>query len=211
MTRLRHTLCLLLLLTGGALLPALAQAGPVRWQRPADSLAREAAPAPLAADTADPVRLSLLDVLGKVSIAVLLIYALAFAAARFRGLASLPSLRPRFPHRPEFAAASLRLRESCPLPRHEGTLYLVECEGKTLLLGASAQQLEVLWSPAPPDNTSSFAPVPAVLEAPATPPGARYTALDEALPPRPPVRPAKPESEWARERSRLISALMQGE
>ena len=200
-----------LVLAVASLLPTLAQAGPVHWQRPADALVGDPAPAPPTAEATEPVRLSLLDVLGKVSLAVLLIYALAFAAARLRGLSPLTGLAGRWPRRLDLPATSLRLRESCPLPRHEGTLYLVECEGQRLLVGASAQQLEVLWSPAPPDSTSSFTPVPAVVEASAATPGTRYTALDDVVPPRPPVRPAKPESEWARERSRLISALMQGE
>lgn len=207
MVRIFSVALLLLLLI--LAVPTLVAAGPIRWLHP--SAAPETVSSPPAPEDPGPVQLSLLDVLGKVSIAVLLVYALAFVLSRCRGASLRLRSGGRSSQPTTLSGVGLRICEACPLPRQEGTLYLIECAGQSLLLGASAQQLDVLWSPPPPENTSRFAPVAAVEEAPTTTPGARYVAFDELPAPRPPVRPAKPESEWARERSRLIHALMQGE
>jgi hypothetical protein len=207
-TRLRPGLLaatMVLLLCG----PALCQAaGTGKWRPPPEKNVPPADYRLLGASPAEPVHTSVLEVLGKVSLAVLLLYAVAFAVSRNKGLRPLarwlPVPAPTPSHR-------LRICEMLPLARQEGTLYLLEVEGQTLLIAAAGTHCELLWSPAA-DQTTSFEPV--VPNAPAVRP---------SLPPRQPAPDDVPlyqrgvnkaprrESEWARERNRLIHALMQPE
>lgn len=154
-----------------------------------------------------PEHVSVVDVIGKVSLAVLLAYAIGFVLAKARrhgwfAKEALPDTPP--------TETDLRIRNSLPLGHQEGTLYLVEVEGHSVLLGSAPEQLQVLWTAAPA-TTTSFAPI---IEEPAEQP----EAPDELLvPPEMPLfhsgfgQPTRRESDWARERSRLISALMRSE
>lgn len=204
-----------LLLLGVALQPGNAK--PVKWDDPTAVTPTAAAAAPTtAADPAPgPARVSVLDVLGKVSFAVLLVYGIGFAMSRYRGGLPQPSRRGR-----AAGGSSVRVREALPLPRREGTLYLVECEGQTLLVGATAQQVSIVWTAAP-EGTSSFAPVTAEPAPAPTRVAATYRAaerpavmqplVERPLHERPFAQAPRGESEWARERHRLITALMAGE
>ena len=105
----------------------------------------------------------------------------------------------------------LQLRETFALPRQEGTLYLLELDGQSLLVSATAGHVEVVYSPTAPDTTSSFEP----LQEPATEKPSGFAAVYQTPDaPRPEpgfARPLRGESEWAEERSQLISALMRTE
>lgn len=207
--RLSSTLVLVLLLSSAL---------PVRpgWAEPLDELvppgthALQTSPAAQPPANA-PVRLSVLDLLGKMAFAVLLAYGASFALARYRSRSSQPSSRRwRLASR---ETDHIRVRDFLALPRQEGTLYLVEMEGQTLLVGATGQQITVTWPPAAPEDTSAFTPQD---------PAAGRSTL-EVLPevastgvstPRPlpsTGRPARNQTEWAHERRRLINALMRAE
>jgi hypothetical protein len=179
-------------------------AEPATWdQGSAPTAPTTAAPAP------GPVHVSTLDVLGKVSIAVLLIYGAGYAFSRYRNWRP-PTATRRRPWRPG-ETGRLQLRETFVLPRREGTLYLLELDGQSLLVSATAGHVEVVYSPAAPDATSSFEPLPE----PATEKPSGFAAVyqtPEALRPEQAfTRPRRGESEWAEERSQLISALMRAE
>ena len=181
-------------------------AQPATWGEGSPSAATApttTAPAP------GPVHVSTLDVLGKVSIAVLLIYGAGYAFSRYRNWRPPTSVRRR-PWRPG-DTGRLQLRETFALPRQEGTLYLLELDGQSLLVSASAGHVEVVYSPAAPDTTSSFEPLPE----PATEKPSGFAAVYQTPEaPRPEqgfTRPMRGESEWAEERSQLISALMRAE
>lgn len=158
-----------------------------------------------------PVRVSVLDVLGKIAVAVLLAYGVSFALSRYRARAPQgSSWRSRLQSR---ETDQLRLRDTLALPRQEGTLYLLEMGGRPLLVGATGQQITVAWPPAAPDDTSAFPPhrpapeeaVPEVLPDPAVglPAAPRRTQS--------PSPPARNQTEWAQERRQLINALMRAE
>ena len=198
---------LAVVLLGVSIVPGAAK--PVQWQSPSAAPLASGGPPPLTGeDRPGPVRVSLLDVLGKVGLAVLFIYAVAFALSRMKGLRSLPRWLPTAPKN---VNRRLRVSETLPLSRQEGTLYLVEVDDHVMLVGACAEQLEVLWSPAP-EVTSSFQPVS---EKKAE---SRPVLREEALlPAEKPLsergfgEPARREADWARERRRLINALMESE
>jgi flagellar biogenesis protein FliO len=204
---------LALLLLGVALQPGNAK--PVKWDDPTAVTPATAAPTTAAEPAPGPARVSVLDILGKVSFAVLLIYGIGFAMSRYRGGLPQPSRRGG-----AAGGSSVRVREALPLPRREGTLYLVECEGQTLLVGATAQQVSIVWTAAP-EGTSSFAPVVAAPEPVPSRVAATYRtaerpAVMQPLAERPlsgraSTQAPRGESEWARERHRLITALMAGE
>ena len=189
-----------------ALLLALwVKPAPHRPSVTADVPAREQAAAPLAAG---PEHVSVLDLVGKISVAILLVYAVAFGLTRARRAGLLaPLSRPE----PPAANSLLQLRETLALGEEQGTLFLIEVEGQKMLLGAAADQLQMLWTAAS-DHTASFTPVvderpePRLGERRLTPP-----TPEEPLFKRGPGRRARRESDWARERSRLIATLMQSE
>lgn len=169
------------------------------WKQPQQPQAQSAfAPAPKAA----PASLSMLDVLGKLSLAALAVYGLGFGLKRARdhGLLGqwgvLPATGP---------ANRVHLRETLSLGRNQGNLYLVELDDRAMLLGASLDGLQVLWQAAP-EQTASFPPVKSELSVePARKP--QPPLLHRTLP----IPAARNEADWARERSRLISSLAQAE
>jgi hypothetical protein len=107
----------------------------------------------------------------------------------------------------------MRVRDVLALPRQEGTLYLVEMEGQTLLVGDTGQQITLTWPPAAPEDTSTFMPQgPAAGE----PTLEVLPEVADSVTSRPrsvaaPARPVRNETEWAHERRRLINALMRAE
>ncbi|NPV49069.1 MAG: FliO/MopB family protein [Armatimonadetes bacterium] len=160
---------------------------------------------------ATPVRVSVLDLLGKIAFAVLLAYGASFALSRYRLRSSQPgSRRLRLSTR---ETDHMRVRDALALPGQEGTLYLVEMEGRTLLIGATGQQITVTWPPAAPEDTSTFMPQgPAVGE----PTLEVLPEVAGSVASRPrhvpaPARPVRNQTEWAHERRRLINALMRAE
>lgn len=162
---------------------------------------RSSAPAPA------PTHTSLLDVIGKVSLVVLLIYGLSFGLnrARSQGWLPLPTIQPSAGE-----TKRLVLTETLTLGRQQGTLYLLECDGRAMLVGSAADQLQLLWSAAPEPVTSL------ALVDDDTPRSGKTLAKAEPTVELPLFRqgfgqPARKESDWARERSRLISALVQAE
>lgn len=179
------------------------------WMSPqsARSAQGEAKPAQAALPSTGnraPVPLSMLDVLGKLSIAALAVYGLGFGLKRARdgGLLGhwgvLPAPGP---------ASRVQLCETLSLGRGQGTLYLVEVDDRAMLLGASLDGLQVLWQAAP-EQTAAFPPVEA--------PPAEPVEEPQSLPQLPLLQqrsamPARNEADWARERSRLISSLVQAE
>ena len=181
------------------------------WVKPApprplpspDAAAHEQADSP---DAPGPAHLSVIDLVGKVSLAILLVYAAAFGLSRARRAGLLKQFAPAAP---ADAGGLLQLRETLALGQEEGTLYLIEVEGQKMLLGAAADQLHMLWTAAA-DHTASFTPVvddraePRGMERPPAP-----RPSEEPLFQRGPGRVARRESDWARERSRLIATLMQ--
>ena len=192
---------LLALLLGLCANPTLAK--PTKW--PVD-------PSLPAQEQAGPVHLSVLDLLGRIGIAIIFVYAIAFALSRSKGLRPLPlSLTRWLPTPTRTEHRRLRLCENLSLSRQEGTLYLVEVDGQTFLLGAGSGPLQVLWSP-PTDGTSSFKPVTERAEERSRAAAPEELALaDRPLSQRGSAKPPRRESDWARERSRLISALMESE
>jgi flagellar biogenesis protein FliO len=90
----------------------------------------------------------------------------------------------------------------------EANLYLIEVEDQVMLLGTAADRLQVLWQ-APPEVTSSFAPVPSD-EQPEEP-EPLVPVLLQAQSPWGFGPPTRGETDWARQRSQLISALIQPE
>jgi len=162
---------------------------------------------------AGPVHTSALEVFGKVSLVVLLLYGVAFVMARTKnGRSPLTRWLPKvaLPGTPQ--GQSLKVHETLALSPQEGTLYLVEVEGQKLLIGASANHCELLWSAAT-EATSSFKPVETELPTPRMTLISERNQFSEETPlyQRGFGKPQKRESEWARERSRLINALMQPE
>lgn len=204
---------ILALAGGGALLLALlmhpASAG---YKSPSDtaSAATAAAPATLAGDASpadnQPRRFSILDLVGKISLAVLLIYGVSFGLSRAKRLGLGGSLLPT----PTDRHQRLQLRETLSLGRQIGNLYLVEVDDQVLLLGATTDQIYLLWQPAPA-STCSFKPVPEEPDfaEPADPPAA--PRFDVPLFQRGFGAPARRESDWAQQRSQLINALIQSE
>jgi hypothetical protein len=198
-----------LLLLGVWLQPSAA--GPSDWEQQSASAASTNYPPKPESGSRGPVRLSLLDLLGKVAMAVLLVYGVGFTLSRYR--LRQPQARPWRARRQDEEGHHLRVREALALPRHEGTLYLLELDGQALLVGATAQQVTVAWTPAAPDHTASFEP----LRDPS--PEARSGATPDfavasPVPPRPPKglpRAMRDESQWTQERRQLISALMRTE
>lgn len=178
------------------------------WMNPQSARSAEWQQKPSALTTADktpPASLSMLDVLGKLSLAALAVYGLGFGLKRARegGLLGQWGVMPA-----PGPASRMQLRETLSLGRGQGTLYLVELDDRALLLGASLDGLQVLWQAAP-EQTASFAPVD-------TPPPAEPVEKPQALPQLPLTQrgfamPARNEADWARERSRLISSLVQAE
>lgn len=157
------------------------------------------------ADKSAPASVSMLDVLAKLSLAALAIYGLGFGLKRARdgGLLGQWGVMPA-----PGPASRVQLRETLSLGRGQGTLYLVELDDRALLLGASLDGLQVLWQAAP-EQTSSFPPVEApppveIIEKPQPP-------VELPLQQRGFAMPARNEADWARERSRLISSLVQAE
>jgi hypothetical protein len=153
-------------------------------------------------------RFSMIDLVGKLSLAVLLLYGVSFGLMKAKSLGFLN----------QFAGASqtmtegqrLRLRETLPLGRQDGTLYLLELDGQMLLVGAATDQLQLLWSTAP-EQTSSFAPVDHPTPEPQERTPKLPVAEDLPLFQRGFGQAPRKEADWAKERSRLISALAQAE
>jgi flagellar biogenesis protein FliO len=180
------------------------------WMSPQSARSAQWEPKPAQAtlpstDNRAPVPLSMLDVLGKLSIAALAVYGLGFGLKRARdgGLLGhwgvLPTPGP---------ASRVQLCETLSLGRGQGTLYLLEVDDRSMLLGASLDGLQVLWQAAP-EKTASFPPVEAA-------PPAEPVETPQPLPQLPLLQqgfamPARNEADWARERSRLISSLVQAE
>ena len=200
-------LALVALLLSVCLTPATAK--PLRGPAPAPASSLKGEPLALPADSpSGPVRVSVLDLLGKIGLAILLVYALAFVLTRTKGLRALGRWLPT-PTRAD--NRRLRLSESLPLGAREGTLHLVEVDGQVMLVWACGEQLQVLWSPAS-DTTSSFKPVTEEVAEPLLPVAqAHLSAVEKPLFQRGFGKLPRRESDWARERSRLISALMESE
>lgn len=159
--------------------------------------------------SAPPVQLSVLDVVGKAALLLLLVYGLGQVISRLR--LGRPGIR--YPAAPELPAGDrVRVVEVVVLDPEEGTLYLIEVEGQTLLIGAAHGNLRTLWAPAP-EVTTAFEPV-LTLE---TTPDRLETRSSQKLPRERPLaelglgRPTRREADWARQRSQLINALLDSE
>jgi hypothetical protein len=158
---------------------------------------------------ASPVQLSVLDVVGKAALLLLLVYGLGQVISRLR--LGRPASRP--PAVPDLPAGDrVRVVEAMVLDPEEGTLYLLEVDGQTLLVGAANGNLRTLWAPAP-EVTTAFEPV---LTLETTP-----DSLESRSPHEPPRErplaelglggPMRREADWARQRSQLINALLDAE
>lgn len=149
--RLHSTLVVIVALTAPGLLEGAwadppsgtrGASGEVEWQPVADSAHAEAGPA----------YLSVLDVIGKLTIAVLVAYGVSLAARwaqqRFR-----PAWAQK--RRPE-AAETMRLEEVLPLGA-DAKLYIVLVEGHRILLGSQGGNLRHLadLAPTPPTGPSA--------------------------------------------------------
>jgi len=161
-----------------------------------------------ATDTAAPVRVSVLDLVGKLSLVILLGYGVVFVLRRW-----LPNKRVRGESAShyELGGRELRLQDALTLPSGDGQLYLVEVRGHALLIGAAAEQLTVLWSGAE-ENTSALPPVNGAFSAAQS----RSSASPVLRPAAEDTRPMRnvmlrDERDWAQQRRRLINALMESE
>jgi hypothetical protein len=188
-------------------------AKPARWEeptrQPSTPLARAAAadlPTAVKDEPAKPEHLSVLDVVGKVSLVILVLYGIGFGLMKARNLGLLTTLGAPAP---QALGQRLAVRETLPLGRQDGTLYLVELDGQLMLLGAAADQLQVLWSSAS-ERATTFTPLDQTPE-PRQPERKPTLVAQDDLPlfQRGFAKPARKEADWARERSRLISALAQ--
>lgn len=187
---------------------ALGSPQPAAEARPLE--AAEAAPETAGALPASgPHRLSLVDIVGKLSLVVLLGYAGALGLGRLRRGRWPLSAGPVVSR--AGAGSGLQLHETLSLGRDSGALHLIEVQGQMLLIGSGGETPQVLWTAAP-ETTNSFEPVaddePQEPERPApTPPEESGTPLFM----RHFGSPARRETDWAAQRSRLISALMNAE
>lgn len=177
-------------------------ARPAQWdeQRAAAAEEKPAAPA--------PARVSVLDLVGKVSLAVLLVYGLSFGVAHARKLGFGKGLLPTAT---SDHTRRLQLCESLPLGKLGAVLHLIEIDGQTIVVGAAADQLFPLWQKPVAEDTSSFRPVKGVAELFEPTYAKPGTAVEQPLFQRGFGHPARGESDWAQQRTQLISALMQGE
>lgn len=151
-----------------------------------------------------PARVSVLDLIGKVSLAVLMVYGLGFGLAHVRktGLGKclvLPDLSDD--------NSRLQLCESLRLGKLGAVVHLLEVDGQPLLVGACAEQLFPLWQ-APPaaEDTGSFRPVKALPE-----PVRTSVSVEQPLFQHGFGQPARAESDWAQQRTQLISSLLRSE
>lgn len=188
------------------------------WARPADpqashwddlkggATAAETQPEAAPETPAEPRHLSVVDLIGKVSLSILLVYGAVLGLAKLKML----NLAPRaVANATETRHSRLQLRETLSLGGDGPVLYLVEVESQLMLVGAAADQMQLLWQ-APPEVTSSFSPV-TVDQVPDEPEGPFPVLHEASLSQRGFGAPARRETDWARERSQLISALMQSE
>ena len=190
-------------------------ARPVRWDgQPAQGSSDKALAlaAPTTASAADqpafgqPEHFSIAGVVGKLSLALLLLYGTSFGflKARKSGFLSPFGAAP-----PTAQGQRLQLRDTLTLGRQEGTLYLIEVDGQVLLLGATAEQLELLWATG---REQAMPVTPLAKPSEDEEPTARLPLPDDLpLFRRGFGKPPREEADWARERSRLISALAQAE
>ncbi|MEN6644119.1 MAG: hypothetical protein ABFE08_16905 [Armatimonadia bacterium] len=178
-------------------------ARPVQWDEEKSAAATVEKPA-----TAGPARVSVLDLIGKVSLAVLLVYGLSFGLAHARklgfGKSLMPVVTPDDNRR-------LQLCESLALGKLGTVVHLIEVDGKPLVIGACAEQLFPLWqAPLAAEDTSSFRPVKALSEA-AKPTAKPSVSSEQPLFQHGFGQPARAESDWAQQRTQLISSLLQSQ
>lgn len=193
-----------------ALVLALAMGSPqpAAEARPLETAAEATAEAEPALAPVAPQRLSLVDVVGKLSLVVLLGYGGALGLGRLRrgnwALPAKPVVRAG-------GGSGLQLHDTLSLGRDSGALHLIEVQGQMLLIGSGGETPQVLWTAAP-ETTNSFEPV--MNDEPQEPERPEPTPPEDSGTPlfmRHFGAPARRETDWAAQRSRLISALMNAE
>ncbi len=190
--------------------PGESSSAPTTLSSSARVLENGTEPSAPAADAAAPVRVSVLDVVGKLSLAILVGYGVVFILRRLgagkKGLCEKPAF-----YAP--GGRELRVQDSLTLPGEEGTLYLVEVQGHTLLIGAAAEPLYLLWTSAA-EQTSALPPVSATsAAAPNSSGAAAFSGPRAAAEDKRPLGNVmlRAERDWAQQRRRLINALMESE
>lgn len=186
-----------------ALLMQPGNARPAQWDEEKSAVAAVEKPV-----APGPARVSVLDLIGKVSLAVLMVYGLGFGLAHVRktGLGKCLVL-------PDLSEDNSRLQlcESLRLGRLGAVVHLLEVDGKPLLIGACAEQLFPLWQATPPtEDTTGFRPVKALLE-PDKPTARTEVSVEQPLFQHGFGQPARAESDWAQQRTQLISSLLRSE